>query len=290
MSAAYRRECLWSRVPADGHYRLVGGLKTDISELRGDAAGPQSAPARVGDAVLSFGAADSSFLPVDTAWAAWLDDWLSYQQNFGAGTDERIRAAHLMTFYAHHLACVAAGLFLTDGVVPDLSPKNLFVRFEPFDRRSGRPEAARRFHFRSPHLPTRVGADDLHDRFVESLMPAVEALNLRCQLSTGSLWRLASDGIFGAFLDGGTGSAEDETAMAAGLAIVEREGSPFCSGLPRVERVAGTDGRERLHRIRSGCCLAYRAEGGRHCDVCVLLPADERRRRLSALGLGAALV
>ncbi|WP_156387050.1 MULTISPECIES: ferric iron reductase [unclassified Rhizobium] len=233
--------------------------------------------------MLSFGNADASFRTVATAWAEWLDDWLAYQKNFGTGPDERIQAAHLMTFYAHHLGAVAGHLFLASGDVVDLSPESLHVRFEAFDPMEGRPEAARRFHFRSLHSAAPGSEDALHDNLVHSLLPAVEVLGRRCGLSAGSLRRLASDGIFGAFVDVGRALNEEDRATAVGLAIVEKQGSPFRSGAPRLERIVGCDGEERVYRIRSGCCLAYRAGEGRHCDVCVLLSPEERRRRLAAL-------
>jgi hypothetical protein len=67
------------------------------------------------------------------------------------------------------------------------------------------------------------------------------------------------------------------------LMLVEKRGSPFRSGAKRFERVLGADGLLRMYRIRSGCCLIYKTDGGRHCDVCVLLPREERLRRLAAL-------
>lgn len=237
---------------------------------------------RITEALLSFDDVDTSFRPIETAWAEKLDDWLAYQHNFGTGPDERIRAAHLMTFYAHHLGAVAGDVFLVREEVVDLSPENLHIRFEAFAPAEGRPEAARRFHFRSVHPSGPGGEDALHDALVRGLLPGVSALERRCGLSAGALWRLASDGVFGAFVDIGRVLKDEERATAVGLAIVERPGSPFHSGAPRLERVVGSDGRERVHRIRSGCCLAYKADEGRHCDVCVLLPPEERRRRLAA--------
>jgi ferric iron reductase protein FhuF len=226
-------------------------------------------------------ATHAAFLPVADAWRLWIDDWLAYQANFGTGPDEKIRSAHLATFYAHQLALTVAKRVLADERPPDLHPERLRVGFVPCDSGDGVPAGARRFHF---HAASQTEPADLHDCFVESLKPVIDALSARSALSRGSLWRLASDGIAGAFLDTGEMLGDTQRATQMAMAIVERHASPFRSGMARFESVCGDDAACRTYRIRTGCCLVYKAENGRHCDVCVLLPAPERRRRLLALG------
>lgn len=74
--------------------------------------------------------------------------------------------------------------------------------------------------------------------------------------------------------------------MAAALAIINRAGSPVFSETARYAKIGAVcDGIpvERIFRLRSGCCLYYRTEGGDFCDVCVLLDDETQKSRLQAL-------
>ncbi|WP_244506492.1 (2Fe-2S)-binding protein [Pararhizobium polonicum] len=216
---------------------------------------------------------------------AWL---LDYQARFAAGMDERTKGAHLISFYSHHLGIAAGIIYLRTGLVADLDPDSLAIRFEPFGENDAEvfPADARRFHFRFARcFRGDDGASLFHDAFVASLTPVIETLQARTGLSPVAQWRLAADGIAGAFLEIGMASGEAERAMAAALAIVKRDGSPFSSAALRYERIeAVCDGVaiERSFRLRGGCCLYYRTEGGDFCDVCVLLDEQTQKSRLRA--------
>lgn len=68
--------------------------------------------------------------------------------------------------------------------------------------------------------------------------------------------------------------------------MVERAGSPLHSEALCYEKieVAAADGKDlsRTYRMRGGCCLYYRTDGGSYCDSCVLLEPEARRERLRA--------
>lgn len=218
-----------------------------------------------------------------------IDELLDYQGRFAAGMDDRTKGAHLVAFYGHHLSLAAGGIFLRSGLVPDLDPSSLAIRFEPYSRKDGAevfPADLRRLHFRFRDF--RKGPDNaalFHDGFVASLAPVIETVRAHTGLSSVAQWRLAADGIAGAFLEIGAASAQEEQAMAWALAIVNTEGSPLKSGALRYQKIAAiVDGVpvERVFRLRSGCCLYYRTDGGTFCDVCVLLDEETQKSRLRA--------
>lgn len=235
----------------------------------------------------SIGQDGDGFLPVAEAWRAecgWLQDGLEYQNRFAVGMDERTRGAHLIAFYCHHLSIAAGAIYLMAGLVPDLDPHRLAVRFETY-LSSGQvcvPDI-RRLHFRFSGFRPDGKVENFHDAFIESLMPVVEALQAHTGLSAAAQWRLAADGITGAFLEIGSALGDEQKAMSSALAIVKHPGSPLLSSELHYERIeAERDGVpvERVFRLRSGCCLFYRTDGGDFCDVCVLLEPEVQRNRL----------
>lgn len=243
----------------------------------------------------SQGSEMADFLPLVDAWrpdGSMIDGLLDYQTRFAAGMDDRTKGAHLISFYSHHLAIASGAVYLRTGLITDPRPDSLAIRFEPCRGNEesrleeGPPADARRFHFRFARcFHDGNGASLFHDLIVESLAPVIATLQARTGLSPAAQWRLAADGIAGAFLDIGAVSGEEDRAMAEALSIVKKEGSPFSSDELRYERIrAFHDGApvERIFRLRSGCCLYYRTEGGDFCDVCVLLDEQTRQDRLRA--------
>jgi hypothetical protein len=244
---------------------------------------------------VSLGLEGGDFLPITEAWrhdGDMLGVLLGYQNRFATGMDDRVRAAHLISFYSHHLSIAAASIYLRTGLVPDLSPDRLAFRFEPVvphGRVSAvemRPSDISRLHFRFEHF---LRGDDrallFHNLFVDSFLPVIDVLQAYTGLSPVAQWRLATDGIAGAFLEVGTALGDQERAMDAALAIINRTGSPLFSDAVRYQRIeAVCDGIavERVFRLRSGCCLYYRTEGGDFCDVCVLLDKETQESRLQA--------
>ncbi|WFU46515.1 IucA/IucC family C-terminal-domain containing protein [Sinorhizobium terangae] len=263
----------------------------------GDAAGEGEARAAVAWLDAAFPEVACSLTPdedmqVPSAfWAegsAGVETCLSYQERFGAGMDNKVRAAHLIAFYSHQLSLAAAAIYLYSGRIPDVTG----LRFEHYapPLKAGAVDA-RRFHFcmqlsevsaSDPGDPERL----FHNRFVAHLRPVIALLKRRCGLSLRAQWRLAADSLAGAFLEVGRRCGTEEEAIAQALAIVKRAGSPLHSEALCYERIkaTGEGGKElsRTYRMRGGCCLYYRTDGGSYCDSCVLLEPEARRERLRA--------
>ncbi|WP_244610908.1 (2Fe-2S)-binding protein [Ensifer sp. M14] len=221
-------------------------------------------------------------------WAedgAGLDAGLAYQDCFAAGMDDKIRAAHLIAFYGNQLALALGSLYLGAGIVAGVRG----LRFEEFSRAYGeRLVAAKRFHF-SLALPAVSDdapgdTDAFGETFAAHLAPVIAMLKHRAGLSSGAQWRLAADSLAGGFLEIGRALGDEEDAMSKALAIVKREGTPLFSGKLRYETIEidGHPPLSRVYRLRGGCCLYYRTEGGSFCDSCVLQAPEERRERLQA--------
>lgn len=280
-----------------GHERQEGRLAEDEAgeALRRSALGAiarlQPSFPEVG---FSLEAADDDFLSEARFWSeegVGLEAGLAYQDRFAEGMDDKIRAAHLIAFYSNQLALALGSLYLGAGIVVAVQG----LRFEAFSRSYGeRLVTAKRFHF-SFALPAAGDhsengeAEGFGSHFIAHLTPLIALLKRRTGLSSGGQWRLAADSLAGGFLEIGRALGDEEAAMAKALAIVKREGTPLFSDKLCYEDIeveigesAGHRKLSRVYRLRGGCCLYYRTEGGSYCDSCVLLAPDDRRARLQA--------
>ncbi|WP_275783683.1 (2Fe-2S)-binding protein [Pararhizobium gei] len=245
---------------------------------------------RFPDVALSQRTSFSRFENADQAWdpeGAFVEVLMGYQTQFAAGMDDRVRGAHLMAFYSHHLSIAVGALFLKTGRVIDLDPSTLAVRFEPLGEKTlqNRPADARRLHFCFSDFAS--GSDPLaafHDGFVAGLRPVVNTIASRSGLSPTALWRLAADGLTGAFLDVGIALCDEKRAMGLARSLVRKSGSPLSFDVHFEYVETNIEGilSGRFFRLRSGCCLFYRTKDGRFCDVCVLLDERTRKDRLRA--------
>ncbi|WP_083223726.1 MULTISPECIES: (2Fe-2S)-binding protein [unclassified Ensifer] len=248
----------------------------------------------------SLEAAGDDFLAEARFWSeqgVGLEAGLAYQDRFAEGMDDKIRAAHLIAFYGNQLALALGSLYLGAGIVVAVQG----LRFEAFSRSYGeRVVAAKRFHF-SLALPAAgehalANADVFGETFAAHVAPIIATLKRRTGLSSGAQWRLAADSLAGGFLEIGRALGDEVTAMSRALAIVKREGTPLFSDKLCYENIAVEIGESaahralsRIYRLRGGCCLYYRTEGGSFCDSCVLLAPDDRRARLQAHLLASQL-
>lgn len=217
-----------------------------------------------------------------------LDTGLAYQDCFGAGMDDKVRAAHLIAFYGNQLALALGGLYLGAGIVAEVRG----LRFEDVSRAYGeRLVAAKRFHF-SLGVPAvfedaPADADAFGDAFAVHLAPVIATLKRRTGLSSAAQWLLAADSLAGSFLEIGRALDDEGAAIAKALAIVKRKDTPLYSDKVRYETIEAGKGDghlplSRVYRLRGGCCLYYRTDGGSFCDSCVLLAPAERCARLQA--------
>jgi hypothetical protein len=249
----------------------------------------------------SFAAGAAGFRSFPAFWAeasADLETVLAYQDHFASGMDDKIRAAHLIAFYSHQFGLAAGAIYLVGGVVPEVRG----LRFESQQRlMGGRMVEAGRFHFLAGLPRVADGAAPMdadgvfHDGFIAQLKPVITLVELRCGLSSRAQWRLAADGLAGAFLEIGRRRGAEADAMERALAIVKRVGSPLYSRELCYERIdaapdcgPGEEALSRTYRMRGGCCLFYRSNGGSYCDTCVLLEPELRRERLRARLLDSA--
>lgn len=242
------------------------------------------------DTACSIAAPQEAFGSPADFWAEAsmdVESCLAYQDRFASGMDDKIRAAHLIAFYSHQLCLAAGAIYLASGAVPVVSG----LRFERYVRSDGGREVeAGRFHFlvEVPTADALAGEERgrrFHDAFVRHMKPIIALLRRRCGLSGRAQWRLAADGLTGAFLEIGRRRDQEAAAIERALGIVKRGGSPLSSPELHYEKVnaeAHGGALARTYRIRSGCCLYYRTEGGDFCDTCVLLKAETRRERLRA--------
>lgn len=243
------------------------------------------------EAAVSLGPAASDFSAPGDFWAAGsagLEAGLAYQDFFGVGMTDRIRAAHLIAFYSRQLSVVLGAFHLGAGLQAEVAG----IRFEDWTRlHRGVEIAGKRYHFRL-HPPATErqggeGASAFEQGFIAHLAPVVAVLKARAGLSSGAQWRLAADALAGAFLEIGRAIGDEARGMAEALAIVKRPGSRLYSEELCYEQIAALDpasGAElsRQYRIRCGCCLYFKTEGGSFCDTCVLLEPEDRRARLAA--------
>lgn len=241
----------------------------------------------------SLAAAEDDCLSEAQFWAedaGWLEAGLAYQDCFAVGMDDKVRAAHLIAFYGNQLALALGCLYLGAGIVAAVGD----LRFEAFSRGYGeRVVEAKRFRFGLVLPATGQGVpaepDVFGKTFAAHLAPVVETLKRRTGLSSGAQWRLAADSLAGGFLEIGRALGNEGEAMSKALAIVKQEGTPLFSAKLSYEHIAVEAGEgtalrnvSRVYRLRGGCCLYYRTEGGSFCDSCVLLAPDARRERLQA--------
>ncbi|WP_240545160.1 IucA/IucC family C-terminal-domain containing protein [Sinorhizobium fredii] len=240
--------------------------------------------AAIPEVACSVATSDANFQSPDDFWsdAANVETCLAYQDRFASGMDDKVRAAHLIAFYSHQLSLVAGAIYLASGLVASVSGLRFETYLRPFD---GRTLAAGRFHFfvkLSPGENKGEAARSFHDVFVAQLKPVIALVKQRCGLSARAQWRLAADGLAGAFLEIGRRRGEEDAATEQALAIVKRAHSPLASPELHFEKIVAEAPHARTYRMRGGCCLYYRTDAGDFCDACVLLDPEVRRERLRA--------
>ncbi len=240
--------------------------------------------------------------PIDDGWvtaetffsdAAAIDEFVSFEQSLNEGTDARTAGALLMTDYGYILAAAAVPLFAGFGLVADLSPARLGLRFyTTTEEHDGKTHRVRRAHVRFADDAFRQG--QLHDEadgerfrayFEAHFAPAVEAIHGRTGLSRAALWRLAADAIAGRFLDAGRRFSTVDAAKTVAMRILKVPGSPLANRQLHYFDLTVLDNQQRdfsyTFRQRGGCCRFYLVKGGEYCPTCVLKAPAERDEELS---------
>ncbi|RFC64190.1 (2Fe-2S)-binding protein [Fulvimarina endophytica] len=228
--------------------------------------------------------------------------WLAFRARSYPGTDLKAAAAFVLADYAYLLTMVTAPLFVGFGLVPDLIPGNVHLRYAGLGGESGErgvesdanPGAELRFAseaaFAEPAVPVvSPSLCDHYRRAVEAhVAPLVETLSGRSRLARSAFWRLVADAVAFAFLDAGERVGRIDYATECALAVVKQAGSPlsnrqtgFVDLLPEGE--AGAMACPRRFRVRGGCCRYYTVTGGSYCAPCVLKRPADRDRDLRSL-------
>lgn len=242
------------------------------------------------DVGVSLGTVDGAFSAPAGFWAAGgagIEESLAYQDFFRSRHDGPDPGRASDRLYSRQVSVVLGALYLGAGVQAEIAG----IRFEDWSRlHQDRAVAGKRYHFHVDLAERSQQAEciGVFERgFTAHLAPVIAILKKRSGLSSGAQWRLAADSLAGTFLEIGRAIGDEVRGMAEALAIVKRPGSRLFSEEICYEEISATDPASGAqlscqYRIRCGCCLYFKTEGGGFCDTCVLLEPDDRRARLAA--------
>ncbi|HRF50844.1 MAG TPA: IucA/IucC family C-terminal-domain containing protein [Anaerolineales bacterium] len=199
--------------------------------------------------------------------------------------DKRAPATLWFGHYAYPVMAVPIACYLAAGRVPDLDPKDLWLRLndhgEPNalawcgDRFAALPADPAHAHPGCAIVADRAALrDHLRNMLVAHLSPLIEALAMLGALSRQTAWALAADYNAAAFVWIGGLLAGDETLGAAESLDFAAPPSPLRRkrGYHRVEHGEAFT----LMVDRVSCCRYFKVEGGGYCGNCPHRPLEER--------------
>ncbi len=196
-----------------------------------------------------------------------------------ATPDGQIWVSFFLNSYAWLIAAASLGCYIASNRVPDLTPSNLWLRFEANGRATGISFARSIFWA----LPDDVAAGHLdaiivHDRCalrdglrrqLETHMHAlIPILRAKSSFGTRALWITVADRCAG-FLFWLHQQRPDVLArdllVQQVAALIQVPGSPFNNPLTGVCVMAG---QEQVALQRGACCLNYKRPDGKYCTGC----------------------
>jgi hypothetical protein len=177
-------------------------------------------------------------------------------------------------------------LYATERRVPDLSPRNVLLRYEAgyleeaafasgdFAALARDPEAASAARVFADEGTMRDWMRACLERLLSPLVPEVRAVT---RVGERTLWGRASDLVAQRFLWTGELCGDWPWCGREAEAFVKAPGSPLNrnNAFFDVEHA----GRRGVFMRRSVCCQEYRSPGGDQCEQCPMLPQAERVRR-----------
>lgn len=196
-------------------------------------------------------------------------------------------------WFGHHafgVMAVAIACYLVEGRVPDLTPENVWLRFEEdgdlgafawrghnFAAMKDDPDAG---HPDCIVLPSRDALREyLRASIIAHFIPIIDALRTRSSFGKPGLWALASDSSASAF----TWVAEMLGDVSLGL----EEARMFGAAPSPLQRK-----RDFIHIEHCGlsyemperisCCLYFKVEGGEYCSSCPHRPQEEQVERIKS--------
>jgi len=199
--------------------------------------------------------------------------------------DKRAPATLWFGHYAYPVMAVSIACYLVAGRVPDLDPRDLWLRLndhgEPNalawcgDRFAALPADPAHAHPSCAIVADQTALrDHLRNRIVAHLSPLIEALAALGALSRQTAWALAADYNAAAFVWIGGLLAGDESLGAAESVAFAAPQSPLRRKrmFHRVEH----GGTYTLMVDRVSCCRYFKVDGGGYCSNCPHRPLDER--------------
>lgn len=190
--------------------------------------------------------------------------------------------------YAFSVMAVAIGCYLAERRVPDISPENVWLRFDENGDASAFAWCGRAFvgldddpdagHPDCTVLSSREALREyLRECIIAHLTPMVDALRVRSSFGRPGLWSLATDSSASAFtwigkLIGNSSIGVEEAR------IFNAPHSP----LHRKRDFIHIDHCGLSYDMvdRTSCCLYYKVEDGEYCTSCPHRPHDERIERI----------
>lgn len=217
-----------------------------------------------------------------------IEEFILFEQSRYDGVDLKTAGALMMNDYSYILAASTIPLFTGFGLIPDLSPALVGVRFYTTEKRhEGKLYRARRAHlqFVEPlfcygELDNPADGERFRIQLENHFRPVVEAIHASTGLSRAALWRLSGDAIAYLFLEAGRRFDAAEAAKSAAMRILKVPGSPLANRELHYFDLAIS---KRTHDEvcetfvqRGGCCRFYQVEGGTYCTTCVLKASADR--------------
>lgn len=199
---------------------------------------------------------------------------------------DSLRPAAMLWFghYAYAIEVIVFTCFLIERRVPDLSPKNIQLRFDKAGevdsiawtgcKFAALPEDDGASHLDCIILPTREALREyMHKQLVELFASLIHSVSAYSSLGKPGLWAIASDYSAYAFTTLGDMMGSESIGIEESrlFSATKSKLSVKRSFIP-IEHVGTT------HYLldRTSCCLYYKVDGGGYCHSCPHRPMDER--------------
>jgi hypothetical protein len=242
-----------------------------------------------------------------TEHSEWRTTLMRHEAGRCPGLDPKGQVAFLVGDTAHYLLTAIAALYLGEGIVPSLASDNLaFMEYDVHWEENGASGTYQSLEVRllgsdcwayaprtlinhATPVSSQADLQDLLRRQIERLFqPLIERLYQLHRLSKAAQWRLVADALAVAFLNIGRQSGVEEHAREEALALIKHPGSPLFNRQTGFFEITVKDKNSpknvltRQHfRSRGGCCRYYTSDAAHYCSTCVLLPKEERDKRLN---------
>ncbi len=208
------------------------------------------------------------------------------QRSLSQYKSESLRPPAMLWFghYAYALEAIVFACFLIERRAPDLSPKNIQLRFDKTGEVEsiawvGRsfaalPDDSHALHSDCILLPTREALREyMHRQLLENFAPLIDSVSAFSSLGKPGLWAIAADYSAYAFTTLGEMMGDESIGVEESrlFSATKSKLSVKRNFIP-IEHIGTT------HYLldRASCCLYYKVEGGGYCHSCPHRPMEER--------------